>query len=472
MSDSELWATPATTLAAMIRAKEVSPVEILDSVLERLDAVQPVIHPFITVTDDLARKEAAESADRAQRGELIGPMDGIPYSIKDLENTAGIRTTMGSMFFKDNVPTEDSAVSARLRGSGGVLLGKTNTPHFGYKGMSDNMVAETTVNPWGTDRTVGGSSGGAAAAVAAGVGPLAQGGDGAGSIRIPAALCGVVGFKPSAGRIPVYPYREYWSHRTHNGPLTRTVADAAVMTAVMSGNHDRDPQTIDAPLEPFVPLPESASPLAGMKVRYSPDFGYGRTASEVKALVADAVRVLDELGAAVEEKDPGWADPSTFHEVIYTTQIAGGIGPLADRNPEWIEDTLMEMIEAGRRYSAVDLRSAEIARGTLYDSAMELFDEIDFLVTPAMPVEAWSTTVDRNGITVDDETLPVGLGYLLNPFNLTGQPAISIPCGWTSAGLPVGIQIVGKRHADIPVLQIADALERRLGLNDRWPTFL
>ncbi|WP_456569469.1 amidase [Blastococcus sp. SYSU DS0539] len=456
----------------MIRSKSVSPVEILDSVLDRMDTVEPTVHAFITVTDDLARSEAAAATERAQRGELVSAMDGIPYSIKDLENTAGIRTTFGSMFFTDNVPDTDSVVAGRLRSSGGVLLGKTNTPHFGYKDMADNLVAETTVNPWNMTRTVGGSSGGAAAAVTAGVGPLAQGSDGAGSIRIPAALCGVVGFKPSFGRIPVHPGREYWSHRTHNGPLTRTVADAALMTAVMAGNDDRDALSLTSDLEAFTPLPPSERPLAGRKIRWSPDLGYGIVSAEVASIVAGAVRSLEELGCWVEEKAPGWDDPSSFHRVIYTSQIAAGIGPLADRHPEWVEDTLMQLISVGRSFSAVDLKTAEIKRGALYNAARSLFEDIDFLVTPAMPLEAWSAEPGSGLREIDGTPLPADMGrsYAVNPFNLTGQPAISIPCGWTEAGLPVGLQIVGRRNRDIDVLQFAHVLEQHLSLMDRWPS--
>ncbi|TYP89594.1 amidase [Blastococcus xanthinilyticus] len=471
MSDTELWARPATELAELIREKSVSPVEILDSVLDRLDAVEPTVHAFITVTDDLARAEAAAAAERARRGELIGPMDGIPYSIKDLENTAGIRTTLGSMFFTDNVPDTDSVVAGRLRSSGGVLLGKTNTPHFGYKDMADNLVAETTVNPWDPTRTVGGSSGGAAAAVAAGLGPLAQGSDGAGSIRIPAALCGVVGFKPSFGRIPVHPGREYWSHRTHNGPLTRTVADAALMTAVMAGDDDRDALSLTSELGEFLPPPPSAHPLAGRKVRWSPDLGYGLVSAEVARVVAGAVQGLAELGCEVEEKVPGWEDPSSFHRVIYTSQIAAGIGPLADRHPEWIEDTLMQLISVGRSFSAVELKTAEIQRGALYNAARSLFEEIDFLVTPAMPLVAWPAEPGPGLREIDGTPLPphMGRSYAVNPFNLTGQPAITVPCGWTEAGLPVGVQIVGRRNSDIDVLEFAHVLEQHLALTDRWP---
>jgi Asp-tRNA(Asn)/Glu-tRNA(Gln) amidotransferase A subunit family amidase len=471
VSDTELWATPATELAQMIRAKAVSPTELLDAVLDRIDHVEPIVNAFITITDDLARAEAAQATKRAQRGELISAMDGIPYSIKDLENTAGIRTTMGSMFFADNVPDTDSVVAGRLRASGGVLLGKTNTPHFGYKDMCDNLVAETTLNPWDTTRTAGGSSGGAAAAVAAGLGPLAQGSDGAGSIRIPAALCGVVGFKPSFGRIPVHPSREYWSHRTHNGPLTRTVADAALMTAVMAGNDDRDPQSIATELGEFTPLPGSDRPLRGRKVRWSPDLGYGPVSAEVVRVVTAAVSALEDLGCAVEAKEPGWNDPTEFHRVNYSTQIAAGIGPLADRRPEWIEDTLMELITIGRSYSAVDVKKAEISRAGLYNEALSLFEEIDFLVTPAMPLEAWSAERGPGRREIDGTPLPVGMGrsYAVNPFNMTGQPAITIPCGWTKSGLPVGVQIVGRRHHDIDVLQFAYALEQSLAITHRWP---
>ena len=470
MSD-QLWATSATDLARKIQAGEVSPTEILDSVLDRMDAVEPRVHAFVTVTDDLARAEAAAATERAHRGERIGPMDGIPYSIKDLENTAGIRTTQGTRFFADHVPDTDSVVAGRLRSSGGVLLGKTNTPAFGWKDMTDNLVAEPTVNPWDTTRTTGASSGGAAAAVAAGMGPLAQGSDGAGSIRIPAALCGVVGFKPSFGRIPVHPIREYWSHRTHQGPLTRTVADAALMTSVMAGGDDRDPLSLTTDLEPFAPLPASDRPLAGRKVRWSPDLGYGAVSTEVAQIVGAAVAVLAELGCSVEEEAPGWEDPSRFHRVIYSSGLAAGVGPYADREPDWLEEDLRRLIEYGRSHSAVDLRTAEIQRARLYDAAHALFQEIDLLVTPAMPLEAWSAEPGPGPQEIEGVRLGArGRSYLLNPFNLTGQPAISIPCGWTAAGLPVGVQIVGRRNQDIDVLQVAHVLEQRLGLVDRWPS--
>lgn len=476
---SELWQRPATELGTMIRGGDVLPSEILESVIARIEEHEPKVHAFITRTDEVAREDAERADQRARSGSLIGPMDGIPFSIKDLDDTAGIRTTKGSKFLEHNVPEHDSATAERLRKSGGLLLGKTNTPHFGYKDMCDNFVAETTVNPWKLDRTAGGSSGGAAAAVASGFGPFGQGGDGAGSIRIPAALCGVVGFKPSFGRVSMYPYREYWTHRTHNGPLARNVSDAAMMLKVLAGPDLRDPATITTPLEPYEPLAQSDQPLAGMKVRWSADLGYGPVETEIADIVQNAVDVLAELGCAIDNAPPGWDDTSEFHRVIYTTQIANGIGSVVESNPDWVEDTLQAMIDAGKQYSAVELRRAEAKRGELYASSMKMFDAVDFFVSPTMPLEAWSAFPDRESSIIDcrdyfrgqEKFALFGRTYALNPFNLTGQPAISLPCGWTKSGLPVGIQIAGALHRDIAVLQIAEALERRLALTDQWPAF-
>ena len=214
----------------------------------------------------------------------------------------------------------------------------------------------------------------------------------------------------------------------------------------------------------------SDRPLAGRTIRWSADLGYGTVSAEVVQVVAEAVSVLEELGGSVEEKAPGWEDPSRFHRVIYSSGLAVGVGPLADREPDWLEDDLKRLIEYGRSHSAVDLKAAEMQRGRLYDAARTLFEEIDLLVTPAMPLEAWSAEPGPGPQEIDGVRLGArGRSFLLNPFNLTGQPAISIPCGWTEAGLPVGVQIVGRRNQDVDVLQVAHVLEQRLGLVDRWP---
>lgn len=469
---TELWQYTATGLAEMIRQKEASPSEILASVHGRIDQIDPSIHAFVTRVDEAAISEAKAADRRAMAGELIGPMDGIPYSIKDLCDTAGIRTTMGSRFFADNVPERDSVTAERLRGSGGVLLGKTNTPQAGYKDMCDNLVAETTVNPWSLERTSGGSSGGAGAAVAAGFGPLAQGGDGAGSIRIPAALCGVVGFKPSWGRVPLFPYREFWSHRTHWGPITRSVADAAVMIQILAGPDQRDAGSIDNRIERFQPLPRVDEPLRGVKIRWSPDMGYGPVDPEVAAIVKSAVDRLADMGCLVEEAPPGWEDPAEWHRIIWSTSMAGSFRDRAKAHPDWIEPTLQSLIDEGLTYSAVDLRMAEAARGVLYTQSVGMFSTVDFFVSPAMPITAWSAEPGRGPTQIEGRKVhPESLGraYHLYPFNLTGQPAISIPCGHTKDGLPVGIQIAGGWHEDAQVLRIAESLENRLAIEQPFP---
>ena len=247
MSATELCYTSAVDLGALIRARRLSPVELCEAVLARVERLNPRLSAFLTVTADRARAAARAAEMRAGRDALLGPLDGIPYSLKDLEPTAGIRTTFGSRWFAKHVPAEDSLLAARLAGTGAVLLGKTNTPHLGHKDSCDNLLGPPCRNPWNLERTSGGSSGGAASAVAAGLGPVAHGSDGGGSIRIPAALCGVVGLKPSFGRVPQSPSSDYWSARSHHGPLARTVRDAALFLEAMAGPDPRDPLSIDAP---------------------------------------------------------------------------------------------------------------------------------------------------------------------------------------------------------------------------------
>jgi Asp-tRNA(Asn)/Glu-tRNA(Gln) amidotransferase A subunit family amidase len=459
-TETDLATLPATELARLIRAGAASPVEITEAVLDRIERHDGDLHSFITVTPEIARAGAAAAEKRAQAGELIGPLDGIPLSIKDLEPTAGIRTTFGSRFFADHVPTEDGLIARRLRGSGAVLLGKTNTPHHGYKDMCDNLIGPAAVNPWDTTRTPGGSSGGAAAAIAAGFGPLAHGSDGAGSIRIPAALCGVVGFKPSFGRVPSAPSAEYWAHRVHHGPLTRTVADAALMLSVLSGGDPLDPMSIDQP-----PVAAELGELPRLRAAWSADLGYGVVDPEVAAIAEAAATRFLELGVSVEPKDPPWSNPGAFHRVIYTTGLAAALSARAAERPDWIEPTLAELLAVPAGVSAVALRQAEIERGRLYEAANAFFGDYDLLLTPTMPLTAWSAEPGPGPMEIAGVPINVELrrAFLVYPFNLTGHPAITVPCGLTKDGLPVGLQIVGRWHADETVLAAAAAFEAATG---------
>ena len=461
--NDELLTASAIELGARIRAGEVSPTELADATLDRVDELNETLGAFITVTADEARANADGATVRAAAGELRGPLDGIPYSLKDLERTAGIRTTLGSRFFADLIPDDDSVVAGRLRASGGSLLGKTNTPHFGYKDACDNLVAPTAVNPWDTTRTTGGSSGGAAAAVAAGLGPVAQGSDGAGSVRIPASLCGVVGLKASFGRVPVAPAADYWGTRVHNGPIARTVADVAMMLGVMTGADPADPLSIG---QTGTVWSTDAVDIAGLRVAWSGDFGYGAVDPEVEASCRAAAELLEGLGLSVEACDPTWEDPGPFHRVLYSVGLGTMLADKITEHPDWVEPTLTELVERGLSFTARQHKEAENARGAFYDQARAFFDRFDVLVCPTMPITAWPLTTGEGPLEAGGR--PLGAeqrrAFFLYPFNLTGQPALTIPCGLDSSGLPIGVQIVGRRLRDDVVLAVGAALEQALDL--------
>jgi len=455
---TELCFTPATELARRIRARELSPVELLAAVLARMEALDPAVHAFITVDAERAKVAALEAEAAVMRGDLVGPLHGIPMSIKDLEPAAGLRLTYGSKFFEDHVPDFDGVAAGRLRRAGAVVIGKTNTPAFGHKDMCDNLLMPATRNPWHLERTSGASSGGAAAAVAAGFGPLAHGSDGAGSIRIPSALCGVFGLKPSYGRVPHWPAADLWGGRSHPGPLARTVRDAALMLGVMAGPDARDPLSIDCPPEDY--LAACSGGVRGLHVAWSPDLGYAPVDREVRRLTATAARCFEELGCEVEEANPGWDHPGQWHAVVYRASIAGRLGPLADQRPEWIDQSLAQVIELGRAVTAPQLLDAQASRTRFYDQAMSFMTGYDLLLTPAMPCPAWSyqqPPAEIDGAPV--QQVAGGRWPLMYPFNLTGWPAASVPCGFTAEGLPVAVQIVAPWHQDALCLRAAAAFE-------------
>ncbi|MCC6179766.1 MAG: amidase [Chloroflexi bacterium] len=461
MDATELCYTSATDLGRMIRSHDLSPVEIADAVLARIERLNPKLNAFLTVTADLAREQARASEERARRNELIGPLDGIPYSLKDLESTAGIRTTFGSKWFEHNVPTVDGTVTTRIKASGAVLLGKTNTPHFGYKDMCDNMLGEPCSNPWNLERTSGASSGGAGSAVAAGLGPIAHGSDGAGSIRIPSSLCGIFGLKPSLGRVPYAPTADLFGARSHNGPMTRTVRDAALLLQVLAGPNSRDPLSIDAP--PVDYLAACDGDLRGLRVAWSPDLGYAAVDPEVQSLAEAAARRFTDFGCDLEERAPGWPDPRDFHKTIYEVGISSRLSDRYDEHPEWIEATLKQIIHNARQVSAIDHGKALLARTPFYEQAHRFFETHDLLLTPQMPVGAWSKQPgpEEGPREIGGRPTPTMFDRLpfTYPFNLTGQPAATVPCGFTSEGLPVGLQIVGRWHDESTVFRAAACFE-------------
>lgn len=467
----ELCFTPATEVAEMIRQRKLSPIEVTEAVLARIEEHDSKIHAFITVDTEGARASALRAEAAVSKGEPLGRLHGVPVSIKDLEVTKGLRTTFGTKFFEDNVPAVDGIVTERLRREGAVILGKTNTPAWGHKDMSDNLLMLPTANPWSLDRTAGGSSGGAAAAAAMGFGPLAHGTDGAGSIRIPAALCGVFGFKPSFGRVPFWPSRDLFRARSHPGPITRTVPDACLMLSVMAGPDARDPLSIDDQAFNCVdPVEAWAYVLPNLRVAWCPTFGDAPVDPEVHSITEAKVKVLESLGCRIEETTPTWDDPGPWHSVLYRGGIAESMKQRAAEHPEWIDPSLQKVIEEGSRYTKSDYLGALSARTTFYDQAQTWMADWDVLVSPAMPCEAWSKDGFNDEIGGHEiSTIPGGRWAFMFPFNLLGWPAASLPCGFTSGGLPVGIQVVTGWHQDVLCLQVSRGFESASPWADQRP---
>ncbi|RMF83881.1 MAG: amidase, partial [Nitrospinota bacterium] len=331
---TDLCYTPATQLAAAIRNKTLSPVEVIEAFLQRIEQLNPRLNAYCTVTADLARAAAREAEAAVMRGEELGPLHGVPFSIKDLTVTRGVRTTFGSKIFADYIPDQDAVLVERLRAAGGILLGKTNTPEFGCKALTDNRVFGTTYNPWNPVMTPGGSSGGAGAAVAAGMGPLAEGSDLAGSIRIPASFCGIVGLKPSPGRIPRHPTLNAWNTLSVHGPMTRTVADAALMLQVMAGPDDRDPLSLPQTGEDFCAAVQGDLDLTGLRIAWTPDLNMVPVEPVVKEICAKAVQVFADLGGIVEEGSP---DFEGAHELFAVLNANLRMAAVGDYVEQWAE---------------------------------------------------------------------------------------------------------------------------------------
>ena len=449
---------PATTLARLIRTKKVSPVELLTAILDRIDKLNPKLNAFVTLTAEQARREA-RAAERAltRRSATLGPLHGVPFSVKDLVITKGVRTTFGTPIYRDNVPTEDAPIVARLKAAGGIMLGKTNTPIMGWIGATHNPLFGVTRNPWNLERTPGGSSGGASAAAAAGLGPLHVGTDGGGSIRIPASCAGIYGFKASYGRIPTYPVSGAWS-LSHVGPMTRTVADAALMLNVCAGPDERDQYSLPSERVDYVKA--LGGSLKGWRVAWTDDLGFADCVDpEVSAVCARAARAFRDLGCRVEEVQPGWPSPKEAWYEVFCGGIAARLAPYLDRRGE-IDAGLVRIIETTLRNGPTKYVQAWFDRLAWWQHPRAFFEKYDLLLTPTIACPPFPVGLDN---PTEIAGRPVGAYAWIPftyPFNLTGQPAASVPAGFTASGLPVGLQIVGRRFADAAVLRASAAFER------------
>lgn len=453
---TELTELTAAQLVDGYRKGEFSPVEATRAALERAERIQPEVNAFVRLTAEEALTQARESADRWRRGEPAGLVDGVPVTVKDILLMRGAPTLKGSKALSEKGRWDEDAPSvARLREHGAVFLGKTTTPEFGWKGVTDSPLSGVTRNPHDPSRTAGGSSGGAAAAVALGAGPLALGTDGGGSVRIPAAFCGIFALKPTYGRVPLYPASAFGT-LAHVGPMTRDAADAALMLDVIGAPDARDWSGLGPTGASYTGV--LAEGVQGLRVAYSPSLG-GQVAVQpaVAAAVRRAVERLARLGAYVEEADPDFADPvDAFHTLWFSgaARVTEHFGP---HQRELLDPGLREICGLGARLSALDYLAAVDVRMDLGRRMGRFHESYDLLVTPTLPLTAFEAGAET----------PKGSGHrrwtgwtpFTYPFNLTQQPAASVPVGVDGDGLPVGLQIVAARHRDDLVLRAAHALD-------------
>ena len=451
---------PATVLSAQIRVKNLSPVELIRAIYSRLHETNPTINAFCTLCQEEAYRAARRAESAVMRGDTLGALHGIPVSIKDLILTRGVRTMFGSPTRENFVPDEDAPAVAKVLAAGAIAIGKTTTPEYGFKAVTDSPLTGVTRNPWDPNKTAGGSSGGAGAAVAAGLGPLALGTDGAGSIRIPACFNGIFGFKPSYGRVATYPPNPV-PFLSHVGPMTRTVRDAALLLNVIAGPDERDLLSLPADTTNYLAACEGG--IRGLRVAWSPTFGYAKVDTEVAEITEVAARSFEKtLGCHVETADPGFPSPRSSFAILWTMSYA-----LRFRSflPEWgsrMDPDLVTLITGAERFDSSEFGEALAQRWSLWRITQQFFDRFELLLTPTLPVSPFA--VGRSapeGIAETAGALPPFPEWLpfTYPWNLTGLPTGTVPCGFTRDGLPVGLQIVGRRFADATVLRAAAAFE-------------
>ncbi len=454
MSD-DILSLSAATLIEHYRSGQLSPVEVTQAALDRIAHLQPVYNAFVVVDPESALASAAASEARWKSGRPLGLVDGLPTTVKDLLLCKGWPTRRGSLTVNPDQPwDEDSASVARMREQGAVFLGKTTTPEFGWKGVTDSPLSGLTVNPWNTRMTPGGSSGGAAVAAAFGMGAMHVATDGGGSIRIPAGFCGLFGFKPTFGVVPVHPHPPpltLW----HQGPIARTVHDAALMMTVISGAEPRD--FYAGPTLGIDYRNGLDAGIAGMRIAYSRTLGYARVDPEVAACVDRAVAMLASLGAHVDEIDLALDDPIEIMQPLWSVALAIGVDPMTEAQRALLDPPLLELAKPGFGLSALEYRAIERQRETLGRRMNLLHRDYDLLVTPQLATTAFEA----------NHEVPPGSDLkrwwewspFTYPFNLTQQPAASVPCGFASNGLPVAMQLVGARFAERTVLRAARAYE-------------
>ena len=462
---SDLCFTPAVRLARMLRGRKVSATEVTKAFIARIERVNPKVNAIVTFLPERALA-AAKAMDRKR--DKPGPFYGLPIAYKDVIATKGVRTTWGSLVYRDHVPAEDHLLVERLSAAGAILIGKTNTPEFGAGSQTFNEVFGATRNPYDLSKTCGGSSGGAAVAVACGMVPFADGGDFAASIRNPASFCNVAGLRPTTGRVPAYPHPYPWSNLSELGPIARTVADAAFLLAAMAGPDARAPTSISEPGSIFLrPLKRE---FRKTRIAWSRDLGGLPVERRVTEVLEPALNIFRELGCIVEEAAPDFSGATEAFETLRGLTYLHRIGPLLKEHRDKLKDTIVWNVEEGYKRSAADIARAEGLRTTLYHRMRKFLERYEFFLCPVNQLPPYPVELEW-----PREIAGVKMGSYLDwmkscyYITITTHPAISVPAGFTPEGLPVGLQIVGRYRDDFGVLQLAHAFESLTAVWKRRP---
>jgi len=464
----ELCRMPARELARRMRRKDVSAREVLAAHLRQIERVNSQVNAIVTLVAEEARKAAARADEEAAHGRFLGPLHGLPIAHKDLQDTRGIRTTYGSPLFRDHVPDRDTLLIERIRQAGAITLGKTNTPEFGAGSQTFNPVFGATRNPYDLTKTCGGSSGGAAVALACGMLPIADGSDTGGSLRNPAAFCNVVGFRTSPGRVPRVPTDSAWNTISVLGPMARDVADTALLLSAIAGPDPRAPLAIPEPASRFAqPLDRD---FKGVRVAWFKDLGGLPFDRRVRDAVNAQQRAFSALGCIVEQAEPDFRDADRVFKVLRALSFHGQHADKVRRHRAEIKVTVIEEVERGARLTGPEIAAAETQRSRLYARFAEFMARYEFFVLPT--TQAPPFDVNQPYLTeIEGVPMETYIDWMRSCYYLTvtGHPAISVPAGFTPEGLPVGLQIVGRRQDDFGVLQMAYAFERTQGPARRWP---
>ncbi|HVW85562.1 MAG TPA: amidase [Bryobacteraceae bacterium] len=458
----------ATAMSRLIRDGQLSARELLEAHLERIDRLNPKLNAIVTLDVDRARRNAATADEAQARGEALGPLHGLPVAHKDLQPVKGMRTTFGSRIFQDFIPEEDSLLVGRIRKAGAIAIGKTNTPEFGAGSQTYNDVFGTTLNPWDPAKTCGGSSGGAAVALATRMLALADGSDLGGSLRNPASFCGVVGLRPSPGRVPAWPVPMAWSPLSVEGPMARTVADLALFLSAIAGPDPRAPLSLDSPGEGF------AAPLGrdfkGGRVAWWKDLGGIPVAREVREITNAQRARFEALGCIVEEAEPDFEGADTAFRALRFHATGLRLGNHRKEHPHWIKDTLLWELEQADRLTAGDIGAATLKQTEIFHRMRRFMERYDFFVLPVSQVPPFDVT-QHYPAEIDGVKMETYIDWMKSCYyiSMTACPALSVPCGFTGDGLPIGIQIVGRHRDDWGLLQMGHAFEQTTTIDKELP---